>query len=109
MISLEYFKEIEIRVGTIIEAKLNTKAQIPAYILAIDFGPYGIKTSSAQLTKNYSSSDVIGQQITAVMNFPVLKVAGVTSEVLILAAVCDKNHTILLTTERGIDNGTLIS
>ncbi len=47
-ISFEDFTRVEIRTGTILDATLNTKARQPAYTLTIDFGPLGIKTSSAQ-------------------------------------------------------------
>ena len=52
-IFFENFSKIQILVGTVLDAKLNSKAKIPAYILKIDFGSHGIKMSSAQITKNY--------------------------------------------------------
>lgn len=109
MIDIKQFKAIEMRVGTVIDATLNEKAVKPAYVLKIDFGAEGLKTSSAQLTKNYDAQDLIGKQVIAVMNFPTLRVAGIKSEVLVLAGVSEENNIILLTTEREIKNGTLIS
>ncbi len=58
-------------VGQILEVKFNKKARIPAYILTIDFGDLGIKTSSAQLTENYSVDDLIDKKVCAVINFPI--------------------------------------
>ena len=52
-ISFDDFMGVELRVGTVIEAAINQKAKKPAYVLSVDFGPYGIKTSSAQITHNY--------------------------------------------------------
>ena len=51
-ITFEEFTQVEIRIGTVLEAILNSKAIKSAYTLTIDFGPLGIKTSSAQITKN---------------------------------------------------------
>jgi tRNA-binding protein len=102
------FLKVEIRVGTIISAELNAKAIKPAYILKIDFGDLGVKTSSAQITQNYTSKDLIGMQIVAVMNFEPKKVAGVKSEVLVLASVSDENGTILLKPSLRAPNGSLI-
>lgn len=100
------FQKIDIRIGTILEATLNVKARIPAYILRIDFGDViGIKTSSAQLTENYQPEDLIGQQISAVINFSPLRVAGVKSEVLVLAGVCERNKTVLLHPSKEVENG----
>ncbi|HBJ47976.1 MAG TPA: tRNA-binding protein, partial [Deltaproteobacteria bacterium] len=59
-INFEDFLRVQIRTGTILEATLNTKAQNPAYILRIDFGPLGIKTSSAQIIENYQPDELVG-------------------------------------------------
>ena len=108
-ITFEEFTHFEIRTGTILEVNLNSKAIKPAYKLTIDFGPLGTKTSSAQITKNYSPEKLIGLQITAVVNFPVKHVAGVKSEVLVLAACSQKKDIVLLTPQEIVEDGSLIS
>ncbi|WP_415398304.1 tRNA-binding protein [Sulfurimonas sp. CS5] len=105
-IAIDDFFKIDIRVGTILNASFNKKAKKPAYILDIDFGDViGIKKSSAQITENYSLEILKGQQILAVMNFPPMRVAGVKSEVLVLAVVCDKKGTILIEPTKDVNNG----
>ena len=84
LIEFSDFLKVNMVIGTILNAELNPKAHRPAYKLKIDFGEMGIKTSSAQITENYTPEDLKGKQIIAVMNFPVKRVAGVKSEVLIL-------------------------
>jgi tRNA-binding protein len=108
LIAWEDFAKIDIRSGTILDAKINQKARVPAYILTIDFGNLGIKTSSAQLTQNYLPSDLIGKKIAAVINFPVKKIAGVKSEVLVLATVCDIKGTLLLSVDPLAVNGSCV-
>ena len=108
-ITFDEFTQIEIRTGTIIEADLNPKAIKPAYKLIIDFGPFGIKTSSAQITKNYSLESLIGLQITAVLNFPVKRIAGVKSEVLVLGAFSQNKDVVLLSPVESVEDGTLVS
>lgn len=109
-VSFEDFLKLEIRIGTIIEAQLNPRARKPAYVMRIDFGEViGIKTSSAQITENYSAEDLIGLQVSAVMNFPPLRVAGVKSEVLVLAGVCEQNGTVLLNSSMSVSNGTTVA
>ena len=61
-INFDDFSKIDIRVGSIVEAYLNKDSIKPAYILSVDFGPLGILKSSAQLTKNYQTEDLIGIQ-----------------------------------------------
>jgi len=110
-ITFNDFTKIRLCIGTILSAKLNSKAIKPAYILEIDFGPYGIKTSSAQLTQNYPQpeQDLVGRQIIAVINFEPKRVAGVKSEVLVLAGVSESHGTVLLQPAQFIPNGSLIA
>ena len=108
-ITFEEFTQFEIRTGTILEVNLNPKAIKPAYKLTIDFGPLGTKTSSAQITKNYSPEKLIGLQITAVVNFPVKHIAGVKSEVLVLGACSRKKDVVLITPLDSVEDGSLVS
>ena len=57
-INFEEFQQVKILTGTILEASLNPKARKPAYLLRIDFGQHGIKTSSAQITENYQPENL---------------------------------------------------
>lgn len=107
-IAFSDFLKVDLRVGTIIAAEDNLKARQPAYVLTIDFGQLGQKTSSAQITQNYSKEELIGKQIVAVVNFPPKRVAGIKSEVLVLAAVSTKG-TVLLEPNLAVENGTRIS
>ncbi len=107
-IAFSDFLKVDIRVGQIIELLDNPKARQPAYVLTIDFGEFGKKTSSAQITENYSKEELLGKQIIAVVNFPVKRVAGVKSEVLVLAAVCKTHGTVLLEPNILVENGTRI-
>jgi tRNA-binding protein len=108
-ITFSDFLKIDIRVGQIIKVEDNLKAKQSAYVLKIDFGELGQKTSSAQITQNYTKEELLGKQIIAVINFPAKRVAGVKSEVLVLAAVCKNHGTVLLEPTTIIENGTRIS
>lgn len=105
-ILFEDFLNVDVRVGTVLAAVLNKKAKKPAYILDIDFGEtLGVKISSAQLTDNYSSTVLVGKQVCAVVNFPAMRVAGVKSEVLVLAIVCKNSGTVLIEPNLPVTNG----
>lgn len=99
------FIKIDIRVGTIIEAKVFEKAKKPAYKLKIDFGDdCGEKKSSAQITDLYSAEELIGKQVLAVVNFPPRQIADFMSEVLVLGTYSD-GGVVLITPDKPVKNG----
>jgi len=105
MINWDDFEKIDIRIGTIIEVTEFPKAKKPAYQLTIDFGPLGIKHSSAQITHYYTKEALKGKQILAVVNFPPKQIANYFSECLVLGVYDENNQVILLQTERPVTNG----
>lgn len=104
----EEFTRVEIHTGTIIEAAPNKKARVPAYVMKIDFGDLGVKTSSAQITKNYVPDELVGKQVVAVTNFPPKRIAGIKSEVLVLGVVQD-DDIVLLQPDLKVGNGVRIA
>lgn len=104
MIDYEEFTSVDMRVGTIISARLNEQARKPAYTLEIDFGELGRRLSSAQITRLYSAHELEGRQVICVINFPPKIVAGVRSEVLVLG-VDSFTGVVLLAPERRVANG----
>jgi tRNA-binding protein len=104
-IQWEDFEKIDIRVGTIREVKDFPKAKKPAYQLVIDFGAFGTRNSSAQITHLYGPDDLVGRQIVAIVNFPPKQIANFFSECLVLGVYTDKNEVVLLTPGREVENG----
>ncbi|MBQ8219179.1 MAG: tRNA-binding protein [Bacilli bacterium] len=107
MIDINDFQKVDMRVGTIVSASINKGARKPAYKLEIDFGPLGIKKSSAQITTVYEANDLIGKQVIAVINFPSIKISEVKSEVLVLGIDSD-DGVILLSVDKPVENGQRI-
>lgn len=105
MTPIEAFETLEVRVGRIIEAAVNPKARKPAYILRVDFGSLGQKTSSAQLTVHYTPEALIGRQVVAAMNLGSRNIAGVVSEVLVLGLPDPDGAVVLLQPEREVPLG----
>ena len=108
-VTFEEFQRIRIHAGTIVEAAPNPQAKVPAYVLRIDFGPLGLRTSSAQITRHYTPQDLLGRQVVAVMNFPPKRVVGVKSEVLVLGTVSEDEGVVLLHPSFRVADGTPVA
>ena len=105
MSTFDDFMKLDIRVGTIIEAKVFEKAKKPAYQLKVDLGEeIGIKKSSAQITEIYKPEDLIGKQVLAVVNFPPRQIAGFMSEILVLGTY-SKQGVVLIKPDEQVENG----
>lgn len=107
-LSWSEFSKVEMRVGTIIHAQVFEEARNMAYKIHIDFGEFGIRKTSAQITRLYSPVEIIGKQVIAVINFPTKQIANFMSECLILGAIGDDKEVILIDPERKIKNGLRI-
>ncbi len=105
IIDWEDFEQIDVRTGTILEAMEFPKAKRPAYQLRIDFGPLGIKRSSAQITHHYQPQDLVGKQIIAVVNFPPKQIANFFSECLVLGIYDEHQQVVLLAPDKPVANG----
>ena len=106
MITFGEFQKVDIRVGTIISAEENPNVTKPSLILIVDFGSeLGLKKTSAQLTENYTTNQLIGLQIAAVINFSPKQIGKMISEFLVLGFPDINNQPILVTPTQKIENG----
>lgn len=109
MITWNDFEKVDMRIGTIVKVEDFPEARNPSYRLTIDFGPLGIKKSSAQITKLYKKEDLINKQIIAVVNFPPKQIADFISEVLVLGVVLHNKEVVLIKPGNKVENGLRIA
>ena len=107
-ISWADFEKVELRVGTIVSVDDFPEARKPAYKLAIDFGEFGIKKSSAQITTLYTKEELVGKQIVGVINFPPKQIGPFVSECLTTGFADENGNVVLTQSERKVPNGTKI-
>ena len=108
-ISYEDFLKVDMRVGTIISVEEFLEAHRPAWKLQIDFGPMGIMRSSAQIKELYKSSDLLGKQVLAVINFPEKQIGSFMSQCLVLGVIGEEKGVVLIGPDQLVKNGSRIS
>jgi tRNA-binding protein len=106
LISWNDFEKVELRVGTILEVIDFPEARKPAYKVKVNFGEYGIKWSSAQITKHYTKEELIGRQIVGVINFPKKQISNFMSEFLVTGFADENGDIVLTTVDKPVPNGS---
>jgi tRNA-binding protein len=104
-ITWQDFEKVELRVGTILEVLDFPEAKKPAYKVKVDFGDFGIRWSSAQITFHYQQENLVGKQIIGVVNFPKKQIGKFMSEFLVTGFADEDGNIVLTTLERTVKNG----
>lgn len=106
MITYSDFEQVDIRVGRVVAVEEFPAARIPSYKLKVDFGDeIGIKKSCAQLTANYSTTELEGRLVAAVVNFPPRQIGPAMSEVLVLGFPDERGEPVLVEPNHGVPLG----
>lgn len=105
-ISFDDFENVDIRVGTIVRAQDYPQARKPAIKIWIDFGSdIGEKKTSAQITRHYKPQELVGMQVSAVVNFPPRQIGKFMSEVLMLGFPDEYGEVVLINPGKPVPNG----
>jgi tRNA-binding protein len=102
------FTRVDMRVGVVVAAEEFPEARRPALKLQIDFGPLGVKRSSAQITDHYTPAALVGRRVVAVVNFPPKRIGPFVSEVLVLGAYNEAGEVVLLAPDLEVAPGSRI-
>ena len=102
------FERVDMRVGVVMDAQPFPEAKRPALKLWVDFGPLGVKRSSAQVTDRYAPAELVGRRVIAVVNFPPKQIGPFVSEALVLGAYDEQGHVILLRPDFDVTPGSKI-
>ena len=104
------FERVDLRVGTIIAAEIFKEARKPAIKMSIDFGEeIGIRKSSAQITEHYTPENLVGKQISAVVNFPKKQIGPMMSECLVTGFTQPDGSIILAVPDKDAAKGSRLA
>lgn len=103
--TVDAFLTLDVRVGTIVSARVLRGARTPSFVLGVDFGELGLRTTCVEIADLYETDDLVGLQVAAVVNVPKTTVAGLESEVLVLTVDDGRGERVLLIPERPIPDG----
>ncbi len=104
-ISWADFEKVLIVAGTVTRVEPFPEARKPAYKVWVDFGPYGEKKTSAQVSALYAPQDLVGRQVVGVINFPEKQIGPFRSQFL-LTGFPTEDGVVVTTPERPVPNGT---
>lgn len=94
-VGADTFFAVDLRAGRVIGVEEFPEARKPAYKIAVDFGPdVGTLHTSAQVT-NYGREELEGRMVAGAINLGTKRIAGFTSEFLILGTI-DPDGTVRL-------------
>lgn len=104
-ISWADFEKVLLVAGTVLKVEPFPEARKPAYKLWVDFGRYGERKTSAQITALYTPEQLVGRQIVGVINFPEKQVGPFRSQFLLTGFPTDEG-VVVTALERPVPNGT---
>lgn len=102
------FEKVLICAGTVQRVEEFPEARKPAWKLWVDFGPHGVRKTSAQIKHLYSADELVGRQIVGVINFPPKQVGPFVSEFL-LTGFPTEDGVVITTIERPVPDGTRLA
>ena len=106
IVSFDQFAAVDIRAGTVVRAEAFPEARKPAIKVWVDFGPeLGVRQTSAQITVHYTPETLPGRRVAGCINLGTKKIAGFSSEFLLLGFPDENGTVVLMGADKDVPNG----
>ena len=105
MITIEDFAKIELKIGKVLEAK-RVEGSNKLIVMKVDTGEE--RQVVAGIGKAYSPEELTGKSIVVVSNLQPVKLMGVESQGMLLAASDDEGRLSIIIPERQIKEGSKV-
>jgi methionyl-tRNA synthetase len=106
MVSFEQFKEMDVRIGKVLEVE-SIEGADKLYLVTVDIGDETRKIVAGIKTW-YIREDLLGKNVVVLVNLEPKVIRGVESKGMLLATLSDNNLSIL-TTDREVPPGSKVS
>lgn len=108
-IGADAFFALDLRAGRVLGVEPFPEARKPAWKLTVDFGPViGTRRTSAQIT-NYTAAELTGRLVVGAVNLGPKRIAGFTSEFLVLGSLDPDGTVRLLQLEDDVEPGAPVA
>jgi tRNA-binding protein len=107
--TVEEFLSLDMRVGTIMSARVLKGARRPSFALSIDFGELGLRSAVAAIADLYELDELVGLQVVGVVNLPPHGVAGLETTAVVLTVSSGKGEVVLLLPDQPVPDGTRVA
>lgn len=102
------FFDLDVRVGRVVAVRPHETARNAAYVIEVDFGLLGVRTTSAQVA-HYEAEQLRDRMVVGVVNIGARQIAGVRSEFLMLGSYAtDGKLHLLAVDEPGPEPGDVV-
>lgn len=106
-ISFDDFSKLDIRTGTIIEAKKMPKTK-KLMVLKVDIG-LEQRTIVSGIAEYFKAEEIIGKQVSVVINLKPIKLRGTLSEGMILMTENENGELVFVNSDDSAPNGKIIA
>ncbi|HIC33061.1 MAG TPA: methionine--tRNA ligase [Flavobacteriaceae bacterium] len=106
-ITFDDFTKLDLRVGTIIEAEKMPKAK-KLLVLKVDTG-IDVRTIVSGIAESFTAEEVVGKQVTVLVNLAPRALRGVESEGMILMTETAEGKLVFVNPDTTVKNGLQIS